>query len=266
MTASCVTATAIGITILAALAAAAPSAAMAGERFATDYSISFSGLPVARSSFTTTVEGDTLTLSGNLSSAGLVSVFASTKASSTIVARVTEKGLQTQSYQLNVRYGDSKRETKVRFKGGDVANVSITPTRKPRAGAVPVEDGHLKRVIDPFLASVIRASSPSEVCNRTIRVFDGVTRSDLVLRPDGAEPFKTKGFDGEGVRCAVRYVPVSGHRANSKSTRFMAEGERARITFAAFPGSEFYAPVKASVETRNGKITVRATRFETAAP
>jgi hypothetical protein len=237
--------------------------ASASQQFATDYTISFAGLPVAKSSFTTTVEGDRLTLNGNLSSAGLVSVFASTKASSTIVARVTDKGLQTQSYQLNIRYGDAQRETTVRFKGGDVAGVTITPKRKPNPNAVPVEEAHLKRVIDPFLASVIRAESPAEVCNRTIRVFDGVTRSDLVLRPDGAEPFKTKGFDGEGVRCAVRYVPISGHRAGSRSIRFMAEGERAKITFAAFPGSSYYAPVKASVETRNGRITVRATRFQT---
>jgi Protein of unknown function (DUF3108) len=252
------------ILVLAASLAAYASVAGAAERFATDYSISFAGIPVARSSFRTTVEGDTLTLNGSLSSAGLATMFASTKATSTIVARVTKAGLQTQSYALQVRMGERNRETKMRFKGGNVASVSMTPKRKPNPNAVPVEATHKESVIDPFLASVIKASSPGDVCNRTLRVFDGTTRSDLVLRPDGVEQVKVKGFAGEGVRCSVRYVPVSGHRANSKSIRFMSQGERARITFAALPGSDYYAPVTATVKTSNGTISVKATRFERA--
>ncbi|NJR13811.1 MAG: hypothetical protein HC779_06035 [Phyllobacteriaceae bacterium] len=61
--------------------------AAAAQTFAAEYSISFAGIPVARSTFSTIVNGDTLSLKGKLSSAGLGSVFSSTNATSSITGR-----------------------------------------------------------------------------------------------------------------------------------------------------------------------------------
>jgi hypothetical protein len=232
------------------------------QSYTTDYSISFAGIPVARSSFNTIVRGDTLTLTGSLASAGIGSAFASVKGKSEVTAKITDKGIITTSYALNYTYGKKPHSTLVTFEGGRAVKSVVTPQRKPGKGLVAVEEAHLKSVVDPFLASVISASGPREVCSRTIRVYDGTTRSDLALRYVGTEPVSARGFKGDGVRCAVRYVPVSGHRAGSSSIEFMSTGERASITFASFPGSGLYAPIKATIKTKSGTITIVATRFE----
>lgn len=244
-----------------AILPAAPALAASGT-FATEYSIAFAGVPVARSSFRTELADGALTLKGTLSSAGLASVFASTKATSTVRGRVTDKGIVTTSYAMNFSSGKRSRQTEMTFKGGSVVDVAITPPRGPRPGVVPVEDTHKRNVVDPFLAAMIAADDPSKVCNRTLRVFDGITRMDLVLRPAGTEQVSTGGYKGAAIKCSVRYVPVAGHRPEAKMVKFMAGGERASISFAAVPGSNIYAPVKALIRTEAGTVSIKATRFE----
>jgi hypothetical protein len=256
-----VRAAAAALFILPITAAVGPAQA-ASSTFATEYSISFAGVPVARSSFRTEVVDGALTLKGNLSSAGLASVFASTKATSTVRGRVTEKGIVTSSYSMNYSSGKRSRQTEMTFKGGSVVGLAITPPRGPRPGVVPVEDTHKRNVVDPFLAAMIAADDPSKVCNRTLRVFDGITRMDLVLRPAGTEQVSTGGYKGAAVKCSVRYVPVAGHRPEAKMIKFMSGGERASISFAAVPGSNIYAPVKALIRTEAGTVSIKATRFE----
>jgi hypothetical protein len=251
-------------TVLAAVLSfpLAGHALAASSTFATEYSIAFAGVPVAKSSFRTEVSDGALTLKGDLSSAGLASVFASTSATSTVRGRVTDKGIVTTSYSMRFTSGKRSRQTEMTFKGGNVVDVAITPPRGPRPGLVPVEDSHKRNVVDPFLAAMIAADDPSKVCARTIRVFDGITRLDLVLRAAGTEQVSTGGYKGEAIKCSVRYVPVAGHRPEAKTVKFMAGGERASISFAAVPGSNIYAPVKALIRTEAGTVSIKATRFE----
>jgi Protein of unknown function (DUF3108) len=246
------------------VAAAAPARAEQ-IRTTTEYSISFAGIPVARSKFKTLIDGNAVTITGNLSTSGLAAAFDSTRATSTSAGVISESGVQSQSFMLDYKSGKRERATRVSFKNGNVVATTITPARTPNPANVPVQPADLKGVVDPFFASLVFATNPSEVCNRTIKVFDGVLRINLVLRPSGAEPYVIGKVKGEGVRCAARYQPVSGHRASSSSVSYMAEGERATIVFGTLPGTNLYAPVKAAIKTKNGTVTIRATKFEIAA-
>jgi Protein of unknown function (DUF3108) len=231
-------------------------------RIRTEYSISFAGIPVARSQFRTVLEGNTLTVSGNLATAGLVAAFDSTRATSTSAGIVAKNGVQSQSFALDYKSGKKVRSTRVSFSKGNVIEATVTPERAPNPDIMPVEPKDLKGVVDPFFASLVWAESPNDVCNRTIKIFDGVLRINLVLRPAGREPYVIGNIKGEGVRCAARYQPVSGHKPKSSSVMYMAEGERATIVFGQLEGTNLYAPVKAAIKTKNGTVTVRATTFE----
>ena len=231
-------------------------------RTATEYSIAFAGIPVARSKFQTLIDGNAVTVTGTLSTSGLAAAFDSTKATSTSAGVISKNGVQTQSFSLDYKSGKRARATRVNFKNGNVVSTSITPERAPNPNLVPVEPNDLKGVVDPFFASLVFATNASEVCNRTIKVFDGVLRINLVLRPSGSEPYVVGKVKGDGVRCAARYQPVSGHRASSSSVSYMSEGERATIVFGALPGTNLYAPVKAAIKTKNGTVTIRATKFD----
>ena len=234
-------------------------------RIATEYSISFAGIPVARSKFTTVIDGNALTVTGTLATSGLAAVFDSTKATSASSGIISKNGVETQSFELNYKSGSRARVTQINFSGGNVIDTVITPTRAPKPDDVPLQPGQLKGVVDPFFASIVAASNANAVCNRTLKVFDGVIRINLVMRPSGSEPYAIGKTKGDGVRCAVRYEPVAGHRANSGSVRYMAEGERATIVFGQISGTNLYAPVKAAIKTKNGTVTIRATKFELSA-
>ena len=231
-------------------------------RISTEYSISFAGIPVARSKFKTVIDGTALTVNGNLATSGLAAAFDSTKATSTSSGIISDRGVETQSFKLDYKSGSRARVTQISFSGGNVVNTTITPTRAPKPDDVPLQPGQLKGVVDPFFASIVAAPNAQAVCNRTLKVFDGVIRINLVMRPSGSEPYVIGGVKGEGVRCAVRYEPVAGHRANSGSVRYMSEGERATIVFGQISGTNLYAPVKAAIKTKNGTVTIRATKFE----
>lgn len=231
-------------------------------KLATEYSISFAGIPVAKSKFRTIVDGTALTVSGTLKTSGLAAAFDTTKASSVSTGVITEGGVQSQAFSLDYKSGKKTRATRISFSGGNAVETTITPKREPNPNLVPIEPGQLNGVVDPFFASLVVAKSASDVCNRTIKVFDGVLRINLVLRPAGAEPYVIGAVKGEGVRCAARYEPISGHRIKSSSVNYMSDGERATIVFAALPGTNLYGPVKAAIKTKNGTVTIRATRFE----
>jgi Protein of unknown function (DUF3108) len=231
-------------------------------RMASEYSISFAGIPVARSKFRTLIDGDLLTVTGTLATSGLAAVFDSTKAISTSSGVLSEKGVESRSFELDYKSGKKSRNTKVSFRSGNVVDTVITPVRPENPNDVPLQPGQLRGVMDPFFASIVSAADPAQVCNRTLKVFDGVIRINLVMRPSGREPYVVGNVQGNGVRCAVRYEPVAGHRATSSSVRFMSEGERATIVFGTLAGTNLYAPVKAAIKTKNGTVTIRATKFE----
>ncbi|MGL4406130.1 MAG: DUF3108 domain-containing protein [Notoacmeibacter sp.] len=232
------------------------------KRVTSEYSISFAGIPVARSKFKTLIDGKTLSVKGSLATAGLAAVFDSTTATSSSSGVISENGVETQSFALDYKSGKRSRSTRISFRNGNVVETVITPTRPPNPNNVPIEADQLRNVVDPFFASLISANDPSQVCNRTLKVFDGVLRINLVMRPSGREPYVVSGVKGEGVRCAVRYQPVGGHKLNSGAVKFLTEGERAIIVFGALPGTNLYGPVKATVKTKTGSVVIRATKFE----
>ncbi len=243
-----------------------PSVAQADQvLIASEYSVSFAGIPVARSKFRTSIDGEVLSVTGTLATAGIAAAFDSTKATSISKGIITKNGVETQSFELDYKSGKRARNTKVSFRDGNAVDTKITPMREPNPNDVPLQPGQLDGVVDPFFASLVWAVTPADVCNRTIKVFDGVLRLNLVMRASGNEPYAIGNVKGDGIRCAVRYEPVAGHRAKSSSVTYMTQGERATIVFGQLAGTNLYGPIKASIKTKNGTVVIRATKFELAA-
>ena len=61
------------------------------------------------------------------------------------------------------------------------------------------------------------AAGPA-ACNRTVRVFDGWQRYDVKLSFKESKHVQgaTAAYSGEVFVCAARYVPVAGHRPESR--------------------------------------------------
>lgn len=248
----------LAVSIVPAAAPAAESASLRSE-----YATSLYGIVLARSTFESRIGKDGFEISGRLSSSGVAKVFDDTRANARASGRLGTDGPLPRSYDVDYTSGDKKKKTTIAFADGTVVRAENTPpVRTNRKDWIKVEQKHLAGVVDPISAALVRAASPAEVCNRTIRVFDGALRADLHLMPAGFGTTSVSGYKGDTVKCAVRFEPVAGYRRNNKSIAYMRKTSDIAIAFAQVGTSGVYAPVEATVGTQVGTIKVQAVRFE----
>ncbi len=80
-------------------------------------------------------------------------------------------------------------------------------------------------------------------CNRTISVFDGVTRFDVELAYRRDHTAQTNGYAGPVTVCSARYTPIAGHRPDSSSTRYMANNHDISVWLAPLPDAHVVVPI-----------------------
>jgi Protein of unknown function (DUF3108) len=251
----------IAASLAASLAACIGVSGACAETFKSEYVVSIFGLSVAKSNFTTTVNGARYSVSGGLRSAGLAEFFDDTHGSISASGQMGAKGVVPASYVVDYTSGAKKKRTALGFSGGAVSSVSNTPAVKKGAGWIEVTPGQLKGVADPIMAFVVKADSLDAVCSKTIHVFDGETRADFVLSPAGRTDVEVDGYSGPAMTCAMRFVPVSGYRAGKKQIEYLKSHSKMQATFAPMGATGLYAPVMAKVGTQIGTVTIRAARF-----
>jgi hypothetical protein len=246
---------------IAAVVAGLSAPAARAETFSSSYAVSVLGLTVGASQFKATIEGKKIRINGNVRSSGLVRIFDDTTGSTSVVAHLGKSGIVPVSYDLNYVSGNKKKRTTISFSGGDAVKVSNSPAVKKHGDYIELSKGDLVSVFDPIAAGMFRASGPDDVCNRTVRVFDGETRADLKLTPAGTEAISTNGFAGTGVRCNVRFKPVAGYKADTYQIKYLRDNSRITAVFAPVGSTGLWAPVKAEVGTQIGPVRIFATQF-----
>lgn len=225
----------------------------------TDYTISLSGLPVARASFHTEVDANRYTISGTMTSAGLADIFAKTTGQTMVTGTVGRDRLNASAYNVRYETGKKVKTIDVRFSGGNVTSSKMTPARKIPKNWVPVTKSDLRDVVDPLSSMIFPADV--RVCPNTIPVFDGESRMDIRLSSKGTKPFKTDGFEGDVLVCGIKFVPKSGYRKGRKDVDYLRKLETMEIWFAKSDTVNVYAPVYFRVPTSIGPVTVWATKF-----
>ena len=68
-------------------------------------------------------------------------------------------------------------------------------------------------------------------------MFDGYTRFDVDLTYVGQREVSAKGYKGPVAVCAVRYVPIAGHRRDRPPTKFMADNKDLEVWSALVAGA-----------------------------
>jgi hypothetical protein len=251
--------------LLATVITIGPSEPVEGaQSFVADYTVSLYGLPVARSRFNSTFDGDRFTVQGSLSSAGVARIFDSTKGETTVSGTLTRDAARPSLYLMNYTSGKKRQNTEIRFSRGNVTSTQNNPPLRKRGNWVEVERAHLAAVADPISATLVRAESPAEVCTRTIRLYDGEIRADLRLSPGGTERLSIGEFSGDATVCNARFVPISGYRAGHRSIEYLRNKSRIRIAFAKLGSTGVYAPLKATVGTEIGTLNIEARTFQAA--
>lgn len=247
-------------------AATAPLAAQALEgprQFRVDYSISILGLNIGKSSFRSTISGDTFSVDGTIQSSGIARLFDSTKGTTSVTGRFEGEEPRPESFLLSYTSGKKKQRTAIAFAEGSVTSTRNEPPNKPPRGKwVALAQGDLRSTTDPISGTMVRAASLDDVCNRTLKIYDGEMRADLKLAFAGKTKAEAQGYKGAAVTCSAKFIPVSGYRADRDAIQFLKNKSRIRITFAPLGDTSVYAPIHASASTEIGTVTIAARRFE----
>ena len=99
-------------------------------------------------------------------------------------------------------------------------------------------------------------------CNRTISIFDGRQRYDLVFSYERTEAAKNvSGYNGPMLVCRVAYRPIAGHRAGRLQVKYMEDNKNIFVWLAPVAGTRVLFPIRVSIVTLVGVVLVEAETF-----
>jgi len=200
------------------------------------------------------------------------------KATGTSTSRGTLNGVNLQPAEYTLAFEDTKKRQKLNmtFADGTVRKVRRVPKKKPDRRAIPIPADQLTNVLDPLTATFlsVRSNAPPgdlDVCNQTIRVFDGKQRFDIQLSPKRAEALGSgvpKRISRRAAVCRVRYEPIGGYRPEHSGVKFLKKADGIEVWLVTVPGTGLYLPYKVIVPTAwgNGKATLTGLKATSAKP
>ncbi|MCQ0987290.1 DUF3108 domain-containing protein [Jiella marina] len=237
------------------------SGALAERRtVTTEYGMALLGLIVGKATFDTVIDDSQFSVNGKLSSAGLGSLVSDTRGTSRVSGQVTRNGFTADRYGLDYTSDGKRWASDVRFRRGRVASSDVSPkrTNRDKPSYVPVQKSQLASVVDPLSGLMIRTRDAGSVCRRTLPVYDGWSRLDLLLAPAGSREISLRGFEGTAVNCNVRIRPVSGYDKKSKGLKFL-QNQTISLWFAPIAQPDVFVPVYAQIPTTIGPLILKAT-------
>ena len=238
--------------------------ACSAETLRASYAISLLGLPIGTGMVKADVTETSYRIDGQAKLNALASLIVNSRGASQGHGAIVGGRISPAAFATTAVSARSTRTIRMAVKGNAVVGVEIAPPFGDSPDRVPLRPQDTRNIIDPVGAFVFPAPksalSPA-ACDRTLPIFDGYTRFDLKLSFVGERKVEAKGYKGEAAVCAVRYVPIAGHRKNRPATKFMAENRDLQIWLAPVPGANALAPFRVEVETMVGMLDIEATEF-----
>lgn len=250
------------------MAASATCASAQAVQLDAAYSVYLTGIPVGRAAVIVNFTEAGFVASGSAKTSGLIRLISKGQGSASASGSFQSNRVTASNF--SGRLITSRREQKIDLSvvNGFAKEISVEPPQlDPDKRRVPITKASRTNVTDPMSAMLALISQGEkfgpESCKRTLPIFDGRYRFDLVLsyvRSENAAA-TAGGYQGPTVVCRARYVPVAGHHPDGSSVRQMAENREIFVWLAPVSGTRVLAPIKASVSTPIGNFTVEATRF-----
>lgn len=191
---------ALGLAVAAALPARAEDATF-------DFSIS--GIRVGALTMEGATDGGHYSARSRIDTAGIVGVFTDFFFDGRATGSVSQSGRVTPArYGATSKSPRAERTTAIDWKDGTPVSVSVEPPRSTAPD--PAQQGG---TLDPVSAGfrLLRTMPAGEVCDTTVRVFDGSRLSQLEL----AKPVA----DGDTLTCAGAFARVEGEAHSMTSLR-----------------------------------------------
>jgi hypothetical protein len=130
----------------------------------------------------------------------------------------------------------------------------------------------LEGVLDPMSGAFLTAQSENpngdlSVCNKTLPVFDGRQRYDLVVTPKRVVTVKRTtraGYGGPAVICGVKFIPIAGYQPDNPAIRLMSQRNEIEVWLIPVRGTSMYVPYRIVLPTPVGYGSALVTSIPTA--
>lgn len=251
---------------LAALLAACalPRPALAGE-VRVDYGITLAGFPIGTADASSSLTGSRYSLRLEARLTGLAGAITGGQAVANASGALGGGRPVPASFAITSKSSSDQRTVRMGLAAGNVQAVEINPPLDAAVERVPVSPGHRRGVVDPVSAVIMPAVERGDLlsgenCNRTIPVFDGAARFDVVLTYAETRQVEKPGYQGPVLVCNARYVPISGHRTDRPAARFMEQNRDMDVWLAPVPDARVLVPLRISVRTMMGTSVIEATQ------
>ena len=233
------------------------------EPFQVKYSVHLIGLPLGSAGLNGSIDPDTYKIEANARLSGIAAVISNSKGAAVSTGNLDSRKPAPATYATTSSSSVMTRTIRMALNGGNVRAVDISPPIEEPPDRIPVTENQRRGIVDPLSALLMPIGegeglmSPSS-CNRTIPVYDGFTRFDVVLSYSGTKQVKIAGYSGPVIICAARYIPISGHRPNRHVTEFMAQNKDMEVWLAPLANTRVLVPYKISVATLVGTTVIEA--------
>ncbi len=259
------------LVLAAALGAGALSPAEARERkvapasIAVDYGIALAGLSIGTARLAGTFENAKYRVDVSATLTGLVGAITGGQGSARS-AGIIAAAPQPNTFSIATRTANSGIAVRMALAHGNVTQSEVTPPLVDMDDRVPVTPANKRGIMDPASALLMPAQASGDLtnpdnCNRTLPVFDGATRFNVVLSYGETRAVEKPGYSGPVLVCNARYQAVAGHRPDRPGVRFMEENRDMSVWLAPVEGTRMLVPMRISVRTTVGTNIIEATRW-----
>lgn len=228
------------------------------------YDLTLAGLPLGKADLSSSFSGSKYEMEGRAKLTGLAMLLTGGKGEANASGSLDgDAPPRSSSFAVISKTSDNQRSVRMGLKSGRVAKVEIDPPLEPRPDRIPVKAADKKGVVDPMSALLMPAMASKNLtdpvnCDRTIPVFDGASRMNVVLSYAETKNVEVPGYAGPVLVCNARYVPISGHRAERPATKFMQENKDMSVWLAPVEGARVLFPLKVSIRTMIGMGEMQA--------
>lgn len=244
-------------------ATAEKSAALPAKSLRVQYGISLIGLPIGSASIIGTLNprGYKIEATGKLT--GLAGVIINSKGAATSTGGLIGGKVDPATFAASAATSNYRLTIRMAMAKGNTTGVEITPPYQTMPDRVPLTDADRRGIIDPLSAFIMPVPSDGDqtgpaACNRTLQLFDGGVRFDIILSYTGSRQVTGAGYSGPVAVCAARYRPIAGHRPERPATKFMAANKEIELWLAPVSGTRYVFPYRLSVLSMLGTTVIEA--------
>jgi hypothetical protein len=234
------------------------------------YTISMTGVTIGEIVWKIGI-GDTLyTTSATGKASGVLSMLMNGEGGVVAQGNIVAGRFDPTSFTSAITDEDGTIKLEMTFADG-VATERITPQPPVHPDRLPVTDADRRGAADPLSAVLIVTKLGGGVlaasdCNRTLKIFDGRRRYNLMLSYARMDKVALKrGYSGAILVCSVVLQPIAGYRANSMIVKYVAGRRDMELWFAPIAGTSVMAPIRVLMPTLIGMLKIEADQFEAVA-